>query len=58
MESSLDPNFEFETDSTIEGLEMYNAEMNFMDAMKALEKAEKELYLSVYWLDYAEVHKN
>ena len=38
--------------------EMQRAEDNFMEAIKALEKAEKELYLSVYWADYAEVHRN
>ena len=38
--------------------EMDEAEGNFMEAVKALEKAEKELYLSVFWADYAEVHKN
>ena len=57
MEYSLDPNFEFEMDCT-DNLKMYNAEMDFMEAMKSLEKAERELYLSVYWLDYAEEHKN
>ena len=39
-------------------MEMDEAEDNFMEAVKALEKAEKELYLSVFWLNYAQVHKN
>ena len=38
--------------------EMNEAEDNFMEAVKTLEKAEKELYLSVYWLNYAQEHKN
>ena len=39
-------------------MEMDEAEDNFMEAVKALEKAEKELYLSVFWRNYAQVHKN
>ena len=41
-----------------EVLKMYNAEMDFTEAMKSLEKEERQFYLSVYWADYAEVHKN
>ena len=56
-------NFETERWDDIENLlksklEMFEAEMNFKDAAKALEKAEKELYLSVFWADYAKEHKN
>ena len=39
-------------------LEMFEAEMNFKDAVESFEKAEKELYLSVYWADYMREHKN
>lgn len=38
--------------------EMDEAEANFEIAMKALEKAERELYLTVYWASYAEEHRN
>jgi len=38
--------------------EMKQAEDDFVQAMKALEKAERDLYLSVFWLDYIKEHKN
>lgn len=49
--------YEWGTDCT-DNLKMFNAEMDFRDAMQSLEKAEKELYWSLYWVDYAEAHKN
>lgn len=47
-----------EYEDLMKRMEMDEAEDNFMEAVKALEKAEKELYLSVFWLNYAQAHKN
>ena len=41
-----------------DSLEMYDAEMRLEEALKSLEEAEKELYLAVYWMNYAEENKN
>jgi len=49
--------YEWGTDCT-DNLKMYNAEMDFAEAMKSLEKAEKELYLSVFWANYIWEHRN
>jgi len=37
---------------------MEEAEANFEVAMKALEKAERELYLTVFWANYIWEHRN
>jgi len=47
-------------------LEMYNAEMDFTEAMESLGKVEKEFYLNPFklnrstaaWLGYIKEHKN
>ena len=41
-----------------DSLEMYDAEMRLEEALKSLEEAERELYLAVYWMNYAEENKN
>ena len=42
----------------MEDNEMKQAEDDFMQAVKALEKAERELYLSVFWANYIREHRN
>ena len=49
--------YEWGTDYT-DNLKLYNAEMDFKEAVESFEKVKCELYWATYWLCYALAHRN